>query len=96
MPWQVMAFHAALLYVLVGATQPISGGHFNPMVSTMMAVWGELPWRRLPLYIIAQVLGSSIGSAAQFSSLPASMQDIAHAGVQVLLSYVVTASQIQR
>jgi hypothetical protein len=35
-------------YVLVGATQPISGGHFNPMVSVMMAYWGVIPWSWLP------------------------------------------------
>lgn len=84
MTWQVMAFHSALLFVLVGATQPISGGHFNPMVSTMMAFWGELPWKRLPLYISAQLVGAAIGSGAQFYSLPAGLQDVAHASVQVL------------
>lgn len=88
MTWQVMAFHSALLFVLVGATQPISGGHFNPMVSTMMAVWGELPWKRLPLYISAQLLGAAIGSGAQFYSLPAGLQDVAHASVQVLPPYM--------
>lgn len=79
-----MGFHSALLFVLVGATQPISGGHFNPMVSTMMAVWGNLPWTRLPLYVAAQLLGSALGSAAQFYALPPEMQDVAHAAVQVL------------
>ena len=60
-----------------------AGGHFNPMVSTMMAVWGALPWRRLPLYIAAQLSGAVLGSAAQFFSLPEKLQTVQYAAVQV-------------
>jgi aquaporin Z len=35
----------------------ISGGHFNPAVSTMMAAKGKLSMMDLPWYILAQVLG---------------------------------------
>ena len=35
----------------------ISGGHFNPGVSVMMAVGGKLPLKDLAPYIIAQILG---------------------------------------
>jgi hypothetical protein len=53
------------------------------MVSTMMAVWGELPWRRLPLYVTAQLAGGALGSAAQYYSLPRNLQKAANAGIQV-------------
>ena len=53
------------------------------MVSTMMAVWGALPWRRLPLYIAAQLSGAALGSAAQFFSLPEALQTVQYAAVQV-------------
>jgi|TARA_B110001469_G_scaffold115936_1_gene120802 aquaporin Z len=38
----------------------ISGGHFNPAVSVMMAVNKKIPYLKLPLYIIAQVLGGLV------------------------------------
>ena len=38
----------------------ISGGHFNPAVSVMMAAAGKLPKADLLPYIIAQVLGGIV------------------------------------
>jgi aquaporin Z len=35
----------------------ISGGHFNPAVSTMMAVKGSLSSQEYPGYVVAQLLG---------------------------------------
>ena len=35
----------------------ISGGHFNPAVSVMMAVKGKLKYADLVPYVVAQVLG---------------------------------------
>lgn len=49
------------LYALILSLGPISGAHFNPVVSLVMAVRGELPWRALPGYAIAQTLGALLG-----------------------------------
>ena len=39
----------------------ISGAHFNPAV-TLSAAWhGDLPWRYVPSYIVAQFVGAFIG-----------------------------------
>jgi len=35
----------------------ISGGHFNPAVSTMMTLKGDLSQGDLPFYVLAQVAG---------------------------------------
>ena len=43
----------------------ISGGHFNPGVSIMMAVGGKLPLIDLAPYIIAQVLGGLLALEIQ-------------------------------
>jgi Major intrinsic protein len=51
-PLQAAFAHFCLLLILVSATQPISGGHFNPMVSVVMAWWGELRASRLPWYVV--------------------------------------------
>jgi aquaporin NIP len=36
----------------------VSGAHFNPAVTTGFAVAGRLPWRSVPGYVAAQVLGA--------------------------------------
>jgi glycerol uptake facilitator-like aquaporin len=56
------------------------------MVSTMMAVWGELPWKRLPLYIVAQLAGGMLGSTFQYFALPEALRTAQYAAVQVCCS----------
>ncbi|NBQ86137.1 MAG: aquaporin family protein [Betaproteobacteria bacterium] len=50
------------LYVLIEVFGPISGAHFNPVVSAVLALRGELPWRDLAPYGVAQLLGALLGA----------------------------------
>jgi glycerol uptake facilitator-like aquaporin len=50
------------LYVLIEALGPISGAHFNPAVSLVMALRGALPKSQLLPYIGAQLLGAILGA----------------------------------
>ena len=52
------------LYVLIAMLGPISGAHFNPIVSGVSAWEGELPIRSLAVYVLAQVGGALMGVAA--------------------------------
>jgi len=54
----------AILTVLILTFGPISGAHFNPAVSTAMALRGELAARSTATYIGAQVIGGVIGVLA--------------------------------
>lgn len=38
----------------------ISGAHLNPAVSIAFAARGDFPWRRVPGYIVAQLVGSTL------------------------------------
>jgi len=49
------------LVCLIATLGPISGGHFNPVVSLADAMRGGLPWSELPLYAGAQVIGAIAG-----------------------------------
>ena len=50
------------LFVLIELFAPLSGAHFNPVVSAVMAWRGELPRRALLPYIAAQLAGALAGA----------------------------------
>ena len=50
------------LYVLIDVLGPVSGGHFNPAVSLVMALRGALAPRLLPGYVLAQLTGAVLGA----------------------------------
>jgi glycerol uptake facilitator-like aquaporin len=50
------------LYVLIEVFGPVSGAHFNPAVSAVMAWRGELPKAALLPYIAAQLAGAMLGA----------------------------------
>jgi|SRR4030095_14589956 glycerol uptake facilitator-like aquaporin len=54
----------AALAALILTFGPISGAHFNPAVTLADASQKGIPWREVPLYIVAQVLGAFAGVAS--------------------------------
>jgi aquaporin Z len=38
----------------------VSGAHFNPVVSLAFTLRGDFPWKRVPGYIVAQLLGATL------------------------------------
>lgn len=50
------------LYILIEVFGPISGAHFNPAVSAVMAWRGELPAAALLPYITSQLIGAMLGA----------------------------------
>ena len=52
------------LVALILTFGPISGAHFNPAVTLADASQRGLPWRAVPVYIAAQILGALAGVAA--------------------------------
>ena len=55
---------AAGLYTIILMFGPVSGAHFNPVVSLVDASFGGLSWRRAFAYIPAQVAGCIAGAIA--------------------------------
>ncbi|MFY9288009.1 MAG: MIP/aquaporin family protein [Alphaproteobacteria bacterium] len=51
----------AILIVLILIFGPISGAHFNPVVSIAFAWRKELSWRDTAIYVISQIVGAIIG-----------------------------------
>jgi glycerol uptake facilitator-like aquaporin len=50
------------LYVLIETIGPISGAHFNPVVSMVMAFRKDLARHHLIGYVVAQLMGAALGA----------------------------------
>ena len=62
----------AFMLVIVGmvyALGHISGCHINPAVTVALAATGKFPWREVPGYIGAQVVGATAGALAIVGTL---------------------------
>ncbi len=55
---------AAGLYAIILMFGPVSGAHFNPVVSFVDAAFGGLTWHRAAAYLPAQVAGCVTGAIA--------------------------------
>ncbi len=55
---------AGVLYALIAALGPVSGAHFNPLVTLALAARGDLPRGDVLPYLIAQVAGAVAGVLA--------------------------------
>src|SRR4249919_2925915 len=40
----------------------VSGAHLNPAVSVAFALRGDFPWRRVPGYVVAQLVGATLAA----------------------------------
>ncbi|MQR01604.1 MIP/aquaporin family protein [Glaciimonas soli] len=52
------------LMTLILTFSPISGAHFNPVVTLLEAWQGKMAWREVPSYLAVQVIGACAGVAA--------------------------------
>ena len=40
----------------------VSGAHLNPAVSVAFSLRGDFPWRRVPGYIVVQLVGATLAA----------------------------------
>uniref|UniRef100_A0A8B9DSN8 Aquaporin 7 n=1 Tax=Anser cygnoides TaxID=8845 RepID=A0A8B9DSN8_ANSCY len=53
----------------IHAAGGISGAHLNAAITITHCILGNLPWRKLPAYLLSQFLGSSLAAATIFDTL---------------------------
>lgn len=51
-----------MLYVIITVFGPLSGAHFNPVVTLAFALRGEHPWALTAAYIPVQIVGGILGA----------------------------------
>jgi glycerol uptake facilitator-like aquaporin/N-acetylglutamate synthase-like GNAT family acetyltransferase len=52
----------AILVVVITIFGPVSGAHFNPAVSMVFGLRGDLPWRSVAAYGAVQIAGGIVGA----------------------------------
>ncbi|KAF8741061.1 hypothetical protein AX14_005964 [Amanita brunnescens Koide BX004] len=52
----------------VWSSAGISGGHINPAVTLAFATWRGFPWKKVPYYIFAQLMGALVGAALVYAN----------------------------
>jgi glycerol uptake facilitator-like aquaporin len=84
----------AALVALILTFGPISGAHFNPAVTLADASQKGLPWRDVPLYVLAQLVGAFAGVAAAnvMFGLPVffASRKVREGGAQLFSEFVAT------
>jgi glycerol uptake facilitator protein len=55
---------ATVVVATVYALGHVSGNHINPAVTIGLAVTGKFPWKHVPGYLAAQLVGATIGAFA--------------------------------
>jgi len=46
----------------------ISGGHINPAITLAFATFRGFPWKKVPIYIFAQILGGIVGAGVVYAN----------------------------
>jgi len=64
----VLFFHSRLGVMLGVYASGASGGHINPAVTFANCVFRGFPWRKFPIYALAQTLGAMAGSAIVYGN----------------------------
>ena len=78
----------------------ISGAHLNPVVSLAFALRGDFPWKRVPGYIIIQLMGASLACLFLFAvfgniqHLGATLPGPGYANWQALLMEIVLTATL--
>jgi len=82
------------LIALILVFGPISGAHFNPVVTLAYASQHEILWREVPLYLLGQVMGAfaGVGVAHLMFGLPLFFAStrVRSGGPQLLSEFVAT------
>ncbi len=66
------------LYVLIDVLGPVSGAHFNPLVTTVMVLMRRQPAREYVPYVLAQLAGAVLGACLANLMFDLPMLELSH------------------
>ncbi len=83
-----------VVMALIYALAEVSGAHFNPAVTVAFALRGAFPWKRVPAYVLGQLVGAiaAAGLLAVFGPVPAAAATLPGAHVSALAAVLMEAT----
>ena len=84
----------AMLYVIITIFAPISGAHFNPIVSLYFRIYNELNNLSFVSYVIIQIIGGISGTILAnylFNELFIDLSNKDRSGINILVSEVIAS-----
>lgn len=69
-----------VLVALVAGLGSVSGAHFNPAVTLGLASTGRFPWRYVPVYLVAHLVGGVLAAVAVWGLYGDRARDAANLG----------------
>jgi len=72
-----------VLVALVAALGQLSGAHLNAAVTLGLAVTRKFPWRYVPGYLVAQLVGAVLGAGATWVTMGSAARNRVHLGATV-------------
>lgn len=94
-PAMIVVAPGLMVMAIIYFMGTVSGAHLNPAVTLAFAIRGNFPWRRVPGYILAQVIGgiaAALFLRAMFGtagSLGATVPGIGMGGVKAMVMEIV-------
>jgi aquaglyceroporin related protein len=74
--------------IMLGAyTAAPSGGHLNPAVTLSMCIYRRFPWRKFPLYTIAQTLGAFMAAGVVYGNYISAIDAYEGAGIRTVTGF---------
>lgn len=86
--------HGLAIGVMVSALGVVSGGHFNPAVTCGFLAARRMSVGRGIAYILAQLVGATLGALALRSAYPAAAAEAVHLGTPALAAGISTGAGI--
>ena len=86
---------AAVLGVLIATLLPLSGAHFNPVVTLVMLLRRHITWFLGAVYVVAQIAGALMGSAIAhwlFTATAPVISDMERIGPQTFVAEIVATA----
>src|SRR5688572_16067612 len=61
--WGVCIAWGMAVTIAIYVTGAVSGTHANPAITLALALYRGFPWKKVPTYVAAQVVGGFLGAA---------------------------------